>query len=102
MSKNDDSKITFKGSNYSHDGTDVNFTFPHTSEWDIFNGTTFTIKDPTEEKVKDLERKIDKIMERLSVLDDPDPETLRKQKMLKDAYNKYKMIEKLIGEKNGK
>jgi hypothetical protein len=65
-----------------------------------WNTTSFTIRDPYAEKMEDIERKLDKVMERLGVLDDPDPETLEKSKALKKAYEHYKMLEKLAGAKD--
>jgi hypothetical protein len=65
-----------------------------------WNTTSFTIRDPYAEKMEDIERKLDKVMERLGVLDDPDSETLEKSKALKKAYEHYKMLEKLAGAKD--
>lgn len=58
--------------------------------------TSFTI--PTKEQFDNLTDDVEKIKQRLAILDDPSPEKLERHKMLRDAYNKYKMIEKLIGE----
>lgn len=56
-----------------------------------------TIKDMYQTQIDELNEKFDKIMERLGILDDPDPEQLEKNKSLKKAYEKYKMLEKLAG-----
>ena len=61
--------------------------------------TTLTIEDPYQKQIDKLEEKFDKIMERLAILDDPDPEQLAKNKSLKRAYEKYKMLETLAGAK---
>lgn len=50
------------------------------------------------ERINRMEKMINKIAERLAVLDDPDPETLARHKMLKEAYMKYLFIEKLCME----
>jgi len=47
--------------------------------------------------IERLERNMEKVMERLSVLEDPDPEQLEKFKTLKEAYNKYKFVDGLCG-----
>lgn len=46
-----------------------------------------------------LDRNMEKIMKRLAILEEPDPEKLEQFKTLKDAYTKYKFIEGLCGEK---
>ncbi len=71
-----------------------------TITWDGTGANTVTLPDPYQEQIDDLNRKFDKIMDRLGVLDDPDPEKLEKHKALKRAYEKYKMLEKLCGEGN--
>ena len=47
--------------------------------------------------VGDLIDRIDALEERLAILQEPSPEILAKHEMLKDAYKRYKFIEKLIG-----
>lgn len=51
-------------------------------------------------RMDNMEKKLDKICERLAILEDPDPEKLKKFKMLKDAYTKYKFIEELCSEED--
>jgi hypothetical protein len=41
---------------------------------------------------------LDKIQSRLSIITDPDPAKLEKYQALKEAYEYYKLMEKLIGE----
>jgi len=41
---------------------------------------------------------LDKIQQRLCILDEPDPAKLEKYQALKEAYEYYKLMEKLIGE----
>ena len=49
------------------------------------------------EKIDKMERNYETIMERLAILDDPNPEQLAKFKQLKMAYEKYKFLEELCG-----
>ena len=49
------------------------------------------------EKIDKMERNYETIMERLAILDDPNPEQLEKFKQLKMAYEKYKFLEELCG-----
>jgi len=87
--------ITVSGTNSSDGVYTINNTSAH----------TITVNDAisviTEERFRDLEDSVEAIKRRLAILDEPSPETLEKHKILKDAYNKYKMIEALIGEKDG-
>lgn len=74
---------------YTHDGTDMNMTFADvTSEQDT--------------RLDRIEGILEKITDRLAVLDEPDPEKLAQFKTLQDAYDKYKFVEKLCGEKKEK
>jgi hypothetical protein len=49
-------------------------------------------------KGKNIVNILDKIQDRLAILDDPSPEKLEKHAALKKAYDNYKLLEKLIGE----
>lgn len=71
---------------FYHDGTDISIAI---------GGTT--MDPPLTERIKKIEDNLGKIMERLSILDEPSEEQLEKSKMLKDAYNKYKFVEELYG-----
>ena len=65
-----------------------------------FNGTNWEEQqEETETRMSRLEKMVEKIADRLAVLDEPDPEKLEQFKTLKDAYTKYKFIEGLCGEK---
>jgi hypothetical protein len=75
--------------------TIVNSTWP----------TSITSPSPTVEITGDLVVNgknigniLDKIQDRLAILDEPDPEKLEKHAALKKAYDHYKLMEKLIGE----
>jgi hypothetical protein len=75
--------------------TIVNSTWP----------TSITSPSPTVEITGDLVVNgknigsiLDKIQDRLAILDEPDPEKLEKHAALRKAYDHYKLMEKLIGE----
>ena len=68
------------------------------SHWFTSCDDAIDTETPEEKRLRKLEEGLEAIKERLAILDDPNPEKLEKHKMLRDAYNKYKMIEKLIGD----
>ena len=47
---------------------------------------------------KNIGNILDKIQDRLAILDEPSPEKLEKHAALRKAYEQYKLLEKLIGE----
>lgn len=47
---------------------------------------------------KNIGNILDKIQDRLAIIDEPSPEKLEKHVALKKAYDHYKLLEKLIGE----
>ena len=47
---------------------------------------------------KNIGNILDKIQDRLAILDEPNPEKLEKHAALRKAYEQYKLLEKLIGE----
>ncbi len=49
------------------------------------------------EKIDKMDRNLETIMERLAILDEPNPEQLEKFKQLKVVYEKYKFLEELCG-----
>ena len=49
-------------------------------------------------KIEKMDRNFETIMDRLAVLDDPTAEKLERYKMLREAYLKYKFLEKLCNE----
>lgn len=49
------------------------------------------------EQIDRLEQNMEKVMERLAILEDPTPEQLEQFKTLQDAYKKYKFVEGLCG-----
>ncbi len=113
MSKNDidwnikhGSSVTLDGSQFSGfkagDTIKVSNTSDSNGIYTITGGssTTITLEDPYQKQLDDLNKKFDKIMDRLAILDDPDPEQLEKNRSLKKAYEKYKMLEALAGAKD--
>jgi len=44
----------------------------------------------------DIPQRLEKIEKLLGIISDPTPEQLEQHRALKDAYNKYKLIEKLL------
>ena len=49
------------------------------------------------EKIERIERNLEKVMDRLAVLDEPSDEQLEKFKTLKKAHDKYKFLDELCG-----
>jgi hypothetical protein len=49
-------------------------------------------------KGRSLEKMLQKIEDRLAILQDPDPKKLEKYAALKKAYDHYKTLERLIGD----
>ena len=75
------------------DDCDTGFLVSDGSDWSVVGGGI----DPLNERLKKVERNLERVMKRLSVLDEPTDEQLEKHKMLKDAYTKYKFLEELCG-----
>ncbi len=56
--------------------------------------------DPTvTEAIERLEKNMEKVMERLAILEEPDPKRLEEFKTLREAYDKYKFVDGLCGRK---
>jgi hypothetical protein len=60
--------------------------------------TTLEVTGDLMVKGKNIGNILDKIQDRLAILDEPNLEKLEKHAALKKAYNHYKLMEKLIGE----
>lgn len=56
--------------------------------------------EKTDRRLDKIEKSLESVKHHLAILDEPSPELLEKNKALKKAYKKYKMIEALIGEQN--
>ena len=52
------------------------------------------------DRVERMEQTLEKICERLAILEEPDPERLETFKQLQDAYKKYKFLDELCGPHN--
>ena len=109
MSKEDklDYTSTFTMDTSGFDVGDT-ITITNTSDSDCvytiadMNTTSFTIRDLYQDHLDEIDAKVEKILERLSILEDPDPVQLEKNRALKKAYEHYKFVEALAGAKNGK
>lgn len=101
--------INANGGNYaigSMAGT--NGTYWSTTNSSISNSTTnpntMTVKGDLEVdgnitvKGRDLTKLMERIEDRLAILQDPDPEKLEKFAALKKAYDHYRLMERLIGD----
>lgn len=64
----------------------------------VFNGKEWENIKAQESQMDRIERKLNNVMERLAILDNPSPRKLAQFETLKDTYIKYKFIEKLCGE----
>lgn len=68
------------------------------STWNVTGKWEEISLDPGfKESIDRLERNMEKIMERLAILEEPDPKQLEQFKTLKEAYDKYKFVEGLCG-----
>lgn len=67
--------------------------------WSGSSGSWQKVGTDTEVKeiIERLERNMEKVMERLAILEEPDPKRLEEFKTLKEAYDKYKFIDGLCG-----
>lgn len=77
------------------------YTSPSTSNFVFTNNTTGPGTMHASDVLingKSLEKTLESIQERLAILDDPNPEKLKKYAALKKAYEQYKLLEKLLNE----
>lgn len=100
-----DSGVTEIDINGTYQGPSIAYSNDPNTGWTITSsinvGSTYYHAESEEmTKIKKIEKDIEAIKDRLSILDEPSPEKLEQHKMLREAYEKYKMIEKLIGEKH--
>lgn len=90
-------KDIWKPKNYAIDVARRNFQSDILNEWEKYQR-----KDPNERFRKQTTKDITEIKDAIRKIgimfgeDAPSKEMMKKHKMLKDAYNKYKMIEALI------
>jgi len=97
--------VTVPDSYYGIDSAnviDISSTAIDTTGWVtiVGDGGQYTIESQELIKIRKMEKDIEAIKDKLAILDEPSPEKLEQHKMLKEAYLKYKMIEKLIGDKD--
>lgn len=76
--------LTHNGT-YTHIGANTS-----TTEWTA----------PNEAELKIINKRLEEIEKRLHILTKPDQDLMDKYPALKEAYDAYKLIEKLIGENN--
>jgi hypothetical protein len=74
-------------------------TIPNPGDWSVTSDIDNQLDNLHKNKRLDkIERTLEKICDRLAILEDPTPERLEAFKQLQDAYNKYKFIDELCGE----
>lgn len=76
------------------------FNDTNTGDFLAYTGTNWTptkINDPVSDRLDRLEKLIEKIADRLAILEEPDEERLEQFKTLQDIYKKYKFADALCG-----
>jgi hypothetical protein len=73
---------------------------PNPNDWSV--KTTTDIDNQlssfnNRERLDRMERMLEKVCDRLAILDEPDPERLEAFKQLQEAYKKYKFVDELCG-----
>lgn len=73
---------------------------PGSSDWSV--QTTTDIDNQlsdlhNRDRIERIERTLEKICDRLAILEEPTPERLEAFKQLQDAYKKYKFLDELCG-----
>lgn len=58
------------------------------------------LREPIASRIQRIENTLEKITDRLAILDEPDEKRLAQFKELKKIYKKYKFVDALYGEKN--
>ena len=77
-----------------------NSKMPGPNDWSVTETTDIDNQLSNIQNTKRLdrmERMLEKICERLAILEEPVPERLEEFKQLQDAYNKYKFLDELCG-----
>lgn len=63
-----------------------------------WNGNTWEpVGAEQEKRLDNIEKMLEKIADRLAILEEPDPKRLEEFKTLQEAYNKYKFVDELCG-----
>lgn len=68
------------------------------TNWTVTKDLVFTDDKGRDLKLGELIDRLEAIEKRLAIIPEPTEEELEKHKALRQAYNKYKFIEGLIGE----
>jgi len=88
-------------SNYKASGG-MNNQFVNSSSWSVISDIDSQLSNTQNNTRMDrIEDKLDKICERLAVLEEPTPERLEAFKQLQEAYKKYKFLDELCGPHDG-
>ena len=77
-----------------------NRNLPGPNDWSITDTTDIDNQLSNIHNTKRLDRMakmLEKICERLAILEEPEAERLEQFKQLQDAYNKYKFLDELCG-----
>lgn len=81
----------------------MNSIITSTGNGDFSESTTKVYVDTstlTISALQEVQKEIKQIKDRLCLLDNPDSNLMKKYPALKEAYENYKMIEKLVNENN--
>ena len=70
---------------------------PGPNDWSVTSDIDNQLKNTRLDRV---EKSLEKINERLAILDEPTPERLEAFKQLQEAYKKYKFLDELCGPHN--
>ena len=77
---------------------DYFFASPGPNDWSVTTDIDNQLSSITNKNRLDrMEKMLEKICDRLAILEEPTPERLEAFKQLQDAYNKYKFVDELCG-----
>jgi len=87
-------------SKINHYKEDYFFAMPGPNSWSVtatsdIDNQLASINN--KDRLDRMERTLEKISERLAILEEPTPERLEAFKQLQDAYKKYKFLDELCG-----
>jgi len=83
---------------YSNSNSTPIWTTNNTAGFGTTTSPSMEVKGDLIVNGKNIGNILDKIQDRLAIIDEPSPEKLEKHAALKKAYDHYKLLEKLIGE----
>lgn len=85
-------------SKINHFKQDYFNAMPNPGDWSITTDIDNQLSSINNKNRLDrIEEKLEKICDRLAILDEPDPERLEAFKQLQEAYKKYKFLDELCG-----